>query len=136
MKFYLAAGFSRKEEIAAKSCQLVSVGIGVTSTWPAENIDPKHTLNDLSDEYLRLHGEKDIKEIDEADGVILFTQEPTKPFVRGGRMHEFGYAHGLCKRLIVCGPRENIFHYLPEVEVFSTWEELLSRLETECQTQK
>jgi nucleoside 2-deoxyribosyltransferase len=135
LKFYLAAGFSRKEEIAAKSCQLVGIGVGVTSTWPTEKVNPNHSLNDVSDEYLRIHGEKDIREIDEADGVILFTQECTKPFVRGGRMHEFGYAHGRGKRLIVCGPRENIFHYIPGVEVFPTWNELVTALEAECQTQ-
>lgn len=132
MKFYLAAGFSSKELIAARSCQLIKIGIGVTSTWPNETVSSIHNLYDLTDEYMRLAAERDIKEIQEADGVILFTQESTKPFLRGGRMHEFGYAHGRGKRLIVCGPRENIFHYLPDVEVFSTWEELLEEL---CKTQ-
>lgn len=128
MKFYLAAGFSRKDEIADKAKQLMHMRIGVTSTWPWEDATPQATLADLGDQYLIVNGEKDIAEIDAADGVILFTQEPTQPFVRGGRMHEFGYAHGKGKRLIVCGPKENIFHYLPEVEVVPTWEALLEYL--------
>lgn len=135
MRFYLAAGFSRKNEIATKCTQLEGLGVGVTSTWPWEDAHPNATLEDVGEQHLLVHGAKDIKEIDEADGVILFTQEPTKPFVRGGRMHEFGYAHGKGKRLIVCGPRENIFHYLPGVEVFDTWDNLLSALEVTCQTQ-
>lgn len=128
MKFYLAAGFSRKDEIADKAKQLMHMRIGVTSTWPWEDATPQATLADLGDQHLIVNGEKDIAEIDAADGVILFTQEPTQPFVRGGRMHEFGYAHGKGKRLIVCGPKENIFHYLPEVEVVPTWEALLEYL--------
>lgn len=128
MKFYLAACFSRKDEIADKAKQLMHMRIGVTSTWPWEDATPQATLAGLDDQYLIVNGEKDIAEIDAADGVILFTQEPTQPFVRGARMHEFGYAHGKGKRLIVCGPKENIFHYLPEVEVVPTWEALLEYL--------
>lgn len=131
MKFYLAAPFSYKDEIAKKAKQLQNRRIGVTSTWPWEDAAPQATLADLGDNHLIVNGRKDIDEIDAADGVILFTREPTTPFVRGGRMHEFGYAHGKGKRLIVCGPKENIFHYLPEVEVFDSWEVLLTALECE-----
>jgi hypothetical protein len=38
-------------------------------------------------------------------------------------MHEFGYAMGRGKKLFVCGPRENIFHYLPNVTVCADFEE-------------
>lgn len=131
MKFYIAAGFSRKNEMAEKAKQLQRRQIGVTSTWPWEDAAPQATLADLGDNHLIVNGTKDINEIDAADGVILFTQDPTIPFVRGGRMHEFGYAQGKGKRLIVCGPKENIFHYLPGVEVYATWEELLQKLEGE-----
>lgn len=49
---------------------------------------------------------------------------------RGGRHVEFGVAVASCKRLVVIGPRENIFHHLPRVEVFPTlgeWLELFTR---------
>jgi nucleoside 2-deoxyribosyltransferase len=131
MKVYLAASFSRKNEIVDKSKQLSDIGIGVTSTWPWEEAAPNSSLADVGDEYLIFNGLKDIADIDAADGVILFTQDPTTSFLRGGRMHEFGYAHGKGKRLIVCGPKENIFHYLPCVEMFSTWEELLEYFVTQ-----
>jgi nucleoside 2-deoxyribosyltransferase len=128
LKVYLAAGFSRKGEIAEKSQELENLGIKVTSTWPYEEMAGNAKLHDVTDDYLRTHARKDLNEIIAADAVILFTQDPLIPFCRGGRMHESGFAMGLGKTLIVCGPKENIFHYLPEVNVFSTWEDLKSTL--------
>jgi len=43
-------------------------------------------------------------------------------------MHEAGFAMGLGKTLMICGPRENIFHYLDEVHKFDTWEQLKETL--------
>jgi nucleoside 2-deoxyribosyltransferase len=123
MRVYLAAGFSRKNEIAEKSNELKALGIHVTSQWPWEDAAPTSSLEDVEEHRLKANALRDIQEIDEANTIVLFTQEPTKPFLRGGRMHEFGYAQGKRKRLIVCGPRENIFHYLAEVQQFDTWRE-------------
>ena len=128
MKIYLAAAFARKNEIAEKSQELENLGIKVTSTWPWEEAAPNSHLHDVSNEYLVRNGRKDLREIIASDAVILFTQSPLTPFCRGGRMHEAGFAMGLGKTLIVCGPRENIFHYLPEVRQFNTWEELKATL--------
>jgi nucleoside 2-deoxyribosyltransferase len=125
---YLAAGFSRKDEIAEKSKELRLLGVQVTSTWPWEEVPANCTLADCSDTYHQDNAARDIAEINAADSIILFTQDPTKPFCRGGRMHEFGYAHARGKRLVVVGPRENIFHYLPTVNVYPTWEALIQEL--------
>jgi nucleoside 2-deoxyribosyltransferase len=122
MRVYLAASYSRKKEIFERAEHLRSLGVEVTSTWMLEPHSPNSTLGELPfEEYVSL-AERDLEEINEADTIILFTQDPTKPFVRGGRMHEFGYAHASSKRLIIIGPRENIFHYLPIVEVHHSWE--------------
>ena len=40
---------------------------------------------------------------------------------RGGRHAEFGIALALGKRVIVIGPRENVFHALPAVERYESW---------------
>lgn len=128
MRVYLAAGFSRKNEIAEKSQELENLGIKVTSTWPWENAAPNSTLDEVGDDYLIFNGRKDLNEILAADALILFTQSPLKPFCRGGRMHEAGFAMGLGKTLLICGPKENIFHYLPEVNQFDTWEQLKATL--------
>ena len=130
MKLYLAAGFSRKHEIAGKSLELENLGINVTSTWPWEDAAPDSKLTEVSDDYLRLNARKDLYEIINSDGLILFTQSPLKPFCRGGRMHEAGFAMGLGKTIMVCGPKENIFHWLPEIAQFDTWERLKQALTT------
>jgi hypothetical protein len=130
MRAYLAAAFSRKNEIADKTKELQSIGVEITSTWPWEDAAPNTKLSYKTDDYLREYALRDLGEIEEADTIILFTQDPTIPFCRGGRMHEFGFANGRGKRLIVVGPRENIFHYLPHVEVFATWEDLTKEIRT------
>ncbi len=44
---------------------------------------------------------------------------------KGGRHIEHGYAVATGKRLIVVGPRENIFHCHPATEAYETWVEFL-----------
>jgi nucleoside 2-deoxyribosyltransferase len=128
MKVYLAAGFARKQEIAEKSQELRSLGIMVTSTWPYEDMQPDAKLNEVTDEYWAENARRDLNEILAADALILFTHDPLIPFCRGGRMHEAGFAQGSGKTLLVCGPKENIFHWLPEVNQFDTWEALKETL--------
>lgn len=124
MKVYLAAGFSRKQEIADKTKELESIGIRVTSTWPTENAAPNCELHQFTDDYHAEMASRDVDEIRQADALVLFTHDPNIPFKRGGRMHEAGFAHALGKRLYVCGPKENIFHYLPEIEQYDSWDTL------------
>jgi hypothetical protein len=51
------------------------------------------------------------------------------PIPRAGRHVEFGYALAREKRMIVVGDvKENIFHYLPQVKHFATFEEALAYL--------
>ena len=128
MRCYLAAGFSRKNEIAEKSQELENLGIKVVSTWPWEIAAPDSTMADVGPDYLRLNARKDLQEIILSDALILFTQDPLIPFCRGGRMHEAGFAQALGKTIMVCGPRENIFHWLPEIHQFDTWEQLKATL--------
>ena len=47
---------------------------------------------------------------------------------RGGRHVEFGMGWAWGKRLIVVGPRENVFHLLPTVEQFDSWPDALAAL--------
>lgn len=128
MKVYLAAGFSRKDEIKAKTIELQELGVHVTSQWPWEPVGPKTKLRDVSEDFLRENGTRDLQEIDQADALVLFTQDPETPFCRGGRMHEAGYAQGRGKTLIICGPRENIFHFVPGVAICKDFEEVKALL--------
>jgi hypothetical protein len=57
-----------------------------------------------------------------ADAVIIFTEIPNATPATGGRHVEFGLALAQGKRVIVVGPRENVFHYLlPDSQIFATW---------------
>lgn len=61
-----------------------------------------------------------------ADMVVSFTEKPRDATTsRGGRHVEFGAAMAAGKRLIVIGYRENVFHCLPQVEFFKTWDQAL-----------
>lgn len=60
-----------------------------------------------------------------ADCVISFTEAPRSSANRGGRHVEFGIALANGARVIVVGHRENIFHWLPQIEFFETWEQAL-----------
>jgi nucleoside 2-deoxyribosyltransferase len=132
MRVYLAAGFSRKNEIAEKSQELENLGIKIVSTWTndSEELDDKIYDCQSSEDFCTLSelARKDENEIKRCDALVLFTQSPKIPFYRGGRMDEAGFARALGKTILVCGPRENLFHYLPEINQFNTWEELKATL--------
>jgi nucleoside 2-deoxyribosyltransferase len=125
---YLAARFSRKDEIKEKAKELEAMGIHVTSRWLEESAVPNSNLNDASDEYLLNVALIDIQDIDSADLLILFTEDPKEAFVRGGRHFESGYAYGTKKPVLTLGPRENVFHYLENVINVENWEDLKANL--------
>ena len=61
--------------------------------------------------------------------LIAFSEEPRAGGAsRGGRHVEFGLALAWGKGVVVVGPRENVFHTLPQVEHFWRWPEALSAL--------
>jgi hypothetical protein len=47
---------------------------------------------------------------------------PNTILATGGRHVEFGLALAQGKRVIIVGPRENVFHYLlPDAQIFAYW---------------
>ena len=113
MKIYLAASWALKEELGKAHDELASMGIEVTSRWldapladsmkaasikAAPDIAANYALADLAD-------------IDAADAVLVLTHVPS---TTGGQHVEFGYAVAKGKRVLVCGPRINVFHALTE----------------------
>lgn len=66
----------------------------------------------------------DIEDVDRADIVISFTHPRGFLTPGGGRHVEFGYALAKNKKLVIIGHFENIFHHMPNVELFEdldTW---------------
>lgn len=142
MQIYLAARYSRREELCGYRLQLQKLGYYVRARW----LDGKHQISDtgipigdageklvegvddgstnIKNASLRAKfAADDLKDVMAADLVISFTEEPRSFASRGGRHVEFGIALANHASVIVVGPRENIFHWLPHVQVFDTWQE-------------
>ncbi len=124
MSVYLANQFSKIEETRQYAKELRELGVVVTSRWLEEPSDPNHSLKDHS---VFQHKEAAIKDRDDlllAEDFVVFTVDPDALTRRGGRHVETGIALAKGKRVIVCGPHENIFHYLDGVIVCETFDEV------------
>lgn len=124
---YLAARYSRREELCGYAEALKDLGAFVTSRW----LNGNHQLDDSGlseeakqEERIRFACE-DWEDLFQADICVSFTETPRGTNSRGGRHVEFGAAMAMGKECIVIGHRENVFHCLPGVAFYSTWEECL-----------
>ena len=144
---YLAARYSRREELCEYREHLSEMGFLVQARW----LDGGHQLADngipigesgealvegdasgCSHESQRLRekfAQDDWEDVISADIVISFTEPPRSKANRGGRHVEFGIALARGARVIVVGFRENIFHWLPQVEFVGTIGDALALLE-------
>lgn len=142
MKVYLAARHSRRLELCGYRTQLGQMGIEVTSRW----LNGKHQIDDhgqpigddgekwVEDEgsgtapaRLRQHfAQEDVADVLAADTLIAFTEVPRASTSRGGRHVELGIAIGTGKRIVVIGPRENVFTWLPQVEHHESWQDFVA----------
>lgn len=111
VKIYIAAKYARREEMEEIALMLMNAhGYDITARWVFGGEEG------FSQEEIAIF---DLEDVDEADTVISFTERPDM-YTTGGRHVEFGYAIATGKRLVVIGPRENVFHYFPTVEQFDT----------------
>jgi hypothetical protein len=114
MRIYLAARYSRMSDLLVYLPELEGLGHEVTSRW----------VRGAHDEIGAMRAaQEDRSDLLCSDSIISFTEKPDSPYGRGGRHVEYGIGLALGKRLIVVGYRENVFHYLPEIEFFETWSE-------------
>lgn len=142
MRIYLASRYQRREELCEYRAQLQQLGHEVQARW----LDGKHQLSDkgipigdkgealiegvddgstqVANADLRAKfAADDWEDVTAAECVISFTEPPRSAANRGGRHVEYGIALAGGTRVIVVGHRENIFHWLPQVEFYETWEE-------------
>lgn len=109
MKIYIAGRYNLLKELKEQSELYKTAGHEITSSW----LDNKEEGLSFEDVAIQ-----DIKDVDEADALVLYT-EPYGTMVSGGGRHvEFGYALGKGKRVVIVGPLENIFHWHPSVHTF------------------
>lgn len=129
MNIYLASRYSRAAELRVIRRQLEMMGHNITSRWLDGNHEIKPGGSDQADDQERARfAREDWQDMESADCVISFTEEPRKTNTRGGRHVEFGGALALGKRCIVIGWRENVFHHMPQVQFFPSWSAASLRL--------
>lgn len=115
---YLAARYSRRDELRDYAAELKERKYYITSRWLFKD----HRLHENEDVTVRSIelAVEDVQDVMHADVVVHFTEEPRTP-TRGGRHFEMGMAYGLRKRVVCVGDREHVFMYLPEVTVYEDW---------------
>lgn len=112
MKVYLAARYARRNELREYRTQLEALGIHVTSRWLDENEPLDGNMTHKEDTWYTHTAFVDLEDIDYADAIIFFAEDPLIGWVRGGRHVEFGYAIAKFKLIHIIGPKENVFHHL------------------------
>lgn len=140
-RYYFAGRYSRADELVTYRNQLQAQipGAQVTSRWLDHHdgeLEASYTPDFLNafPEVCWQHGQADLEDLDEADVIVSFTGAGGK----GGRHIEHGYALALHRlpdmapgfddmRLVLIGPRENIFHCHPSTEKFDTWNAFLAQ---------
>lgn len=129
---YLAGPFGWRDRIRGYAEELKSCGMQITSRWLDETCPADVDTDDLDPKYVRRTALMDLEDIKRSRVFVLFTptdEELTNGDVslrgwsRGGRNFETGFAYSQRRqpRLIVCGPRESVFHSLDDFTQFDTW---------------
>ena len=125
MKVYLASRYGDRGVLVEVRGALFRVGVGVTSRW----LDGHHGIDAISNEERGRFAQEDLDDIDAADAFVLWNPRHHHRTGRGGRHVETGHALARRKRVILVGERENVFHYLPQVEVVKDFPSLMGLLD-------
>lgn len=109
MKIYLAAMYSRREEME-KIAEIINKSHHeVVARWVYGG-EEGLTRDQIA--------ELDLEDVDRADAVVSFTHPRGTLTPNGGRHVEFGYGLAKGKRMILIGPPENVFHEHKSVETY------------------
>ena len=133
MRIYLAARYSRREELLGYAKILEGLGHKITSTWIDGHHETRPNIDHVATDLERGDwAEEDLNDLARCDAIVAFTNQPNGyGRERGGYHVEFGIALGMHKRLIVVGPRVNVFHCLITVEQYDDFLGLLLQLRVE-----
>lgn len=126
---YFAGRLSNREELRGKRMELREKGIEVTSRW----LDFYNKFETTPDGHRKEFARMDINDMLEAEAIIVFEDGDGR--TNGGRHVEFGFFLGLAYAdkgypcdIHVIGERMNVFHFLPEVNYYPTWEQFLEEV--------
>jgi nucleoside 2-deoxyribosyltransferase len=135
MKIYIAAQYARKPEIKEYAARLEAIGVKVTSTWTNEHFNPNMALSEMVESTRRNLARRDRKELEEADTLLFFGEDPNCQPPRGGRHVEFGIAVALGHRILVIEKEpENIFHHLAHIRKFDTFDDVFEYIKDAKET--
>lgn len=119
MRVYLASGFRQRFVLRRAAIWFMAQGHEIVSTWIW--IDERPNREDLDfDTFARKIAEKNLLELWQAD-IIIIDSDGIASDNSGGVHTELGFALGARKRIILVGQKGNTFHWLREIEKFSTW---------------
>ena len=126
---YLAARYSRNAEMRQYRDELAEHGIIVSSRWIDQhggNVLESFVAEKLNSEpeYCSKYALVDLDDLAAADTVINFTG--LSGGGKGGRHWEMGWAYAARKRQFLVGSRENVFHTLPDVIHYNTWDDFVN----------
>jgi nucleoside 2-deoxyribosyltransferase len=128
---YIASRFKNARVVEALSAKIESIDptIRCIQTWSFKAADA------LSVNSVPTHvgmaarvARADLAEIDVAQVIVALTQDCDDK-IPGGMHVEFGYAMARGLRLVVVGPRMNVFHYLPDVIHYDTIDAFLADIQ-------
>ena len=144
--FYLAARYSRREELCEYKAALEARGHLVPARWllgehQVHGVEAARAFEcdgPVPADQAVLFAEDDMEDLLGADVLVAFSETPRHGATRGGRHVELGVALGLRRAgvgrpaIFVVGPLENVFHALPEVDGrFDAWAGFLAALDAE-----
>lgn len=107
-RIYLAALYSRRDEMSIYAELLREDGHTITSRW-VDGQEEGMTNTDIAI--------LDYDDVKRADTLILFTLKKGTLYMGGGRHTEFGLAYAWEHDCFVVGDREQVFCHLPLVTV-------------------
>ena len=125
---YLAARYSRREELRGYAAQLEELGLAsVPARWLHEDHDWDGTTEEEG--LLRAQGLAldDLEDVWRAHALVLFTEEAGQ-YRRGGSLVELGFALGKGKHVVIVGPAPNVFCTLASIVRVATWTDAVAHL--------
>lgn len=122
-RIYIAGRFARRDQFAVIATELEAAGAQVTSRWLSTSDAPLQRHHLTPDSRGGEMAAMDFEDVRGSDICIAFTECPEAAQGRGGRHTELGIALALSLRVVIVGPREHVFHCLPEIQQFDTWEQ-------------
>lgn len=129
MIVYLAASWSRLEEMRGVAEELALTGVEVRCRWLKEKPLPLHGR----EKFHRENAINDLHDIRDCDYLVRFADDLSGGFVpshlaTGARMFEMGYAHALGRTCYVVGGTQMIFDRLANIRHVKDVEELKREL--------